>query len=194
MHFRESKKEKAKEKCIPRKEVVGIMSSGETCTLAEVVGTGWSLMDSQWSLHLQKKSSVDGPLFELKGSRMVKFFPGRKLEYEAKHCEKHRSEQNFLTAVEFSMEDPYGKAVALLDLKSGFFKVKEDWMLVPGITSAFILTDIYKKEGYHGFAVNCKNLEMDSQTEEVNGFHEGKRAKLTTSVASEVARVESGCN
>jgi hypothetical protein len=54
----------------------------------------------------------------------VKFFPGRKLEYEAKHCEKHRSEQNFLTAVEFSMEDPYGKAVALLDLKSGFFKVK----------------------------------------------------------------------
>ena len=59
-------------------------------------------------------------------------------------------------------------------------------MLVPGITSAFILTDIYKKEGYHGFAVNCKNLEMDSQTEEVNGFHEGKSAKLTTSVASEV--------
>ena len=54
----------------------------------------------------------------------VKFFPGRKLEYEPKHCEKHRSEQDFLTAVEFSMEDPYGKAVALLDLKSGFFKVK----------------------------------------------------------------------
>jgi hypothetical protein len=59
-------------------------------------------------------------------------------------------------------------------------------MLVPGITSAFIPTDIFKKEGYHGFTMNCKNLEMDSQTEEVNGFHEGKRAKLTTSVASEV--------
>ena len=28
-----------------------------------------------------------------------------------------------MTAVEFSAEDPYGKAVALLNLKSGFVKV-----------------------------------------------------------------------
>ncbi|KAK4585024.1 hypothetical protein RGQ29_022620 [Quercus rubra] len=185
LQMRDSK-DKVKENCIPRKEVIGITTSGETLTLAEAAGTGWSLMDSQWSLYLQKKSSLDGHLFELIGSRMVKFFPGRKLEYEPKHCEKHRSEQDFMTAVEFSKEDPYGKAVALLDLKSGFLRVKEDWMLVPGITSAFILTDIFKKGGYHGLTVNCKNLEMHGQTEEVDEVHEGKKSNLTTSVASEV--------
>ncbi|XP_030974427.1 glycine-rich domain-containing protein 1 [Quercus lobata] len=185
LQMRDSK-DKVKENCIPRKEVIGITTSGETLTLAEAAGTGWSLMDSQWSLYLQKKSSLDGHLFELMGSRMVKIFPGRKLEYEPKHCEKHRSEQDFMTAIEFSKEDPYGKAVALLDLKSGFLRVKEDWMLVPGITSAFILTDIFKKGGYHGLTVNCKNLEMHGQTEEVDEVHEGKKSKLTTSVANEV--------
>lgn len=50
-------------------------------------------------------------------------FPGRKLEYEITNCEKHKTEQNFMTAVKFSTEYPYGKAVALFDLKSGFLKV-----------------------------------------------------------------------
>lgn len=59
-------------------------------------------------------------------------------------------------------------------------------MLVPGITSAFILTDIFKKGGYHGLTVNCKNLEMHGQTEEVDEVHEGEKAKLTTSVAGKV--------
>lgn len=75
MHFRDSK-DKVKENCIPRKEVIGITTSGETLTLAEAAGTGWSLMDSQWSLCLQKKSSLDGHLFELMGSRMVCIISG----------------------------------------------------------------------------------------------------------------------
>lgn len=57
----------------------------------------------------------------------VKFFPGRKLDYELKDCEKHttedKTEQDFMTLVEFSAKDPYGKAVALLHLKSGCIKV-----------------------------------------------------------------------
>jgi hypothetical protein len=53
----------------------------------------------------------------------VIIFPGRKLEYETDCCEKPKNEQNFMTAVEFSTENPYGKAVALLNLKSGFLKV-----------------------------------------------------------------------
>ena len=57
----------------------------------------------------------------------VKFFPGRKLDYEPKQCEKltseNKTQQHFMTLVEFSAEDPYGKAVALLDLKSGCIKV-----------------------------------------------------------------------
>ena len=59
-------------------------------------------------------------------------------------------------------------------------------MLLPGITSAFILIDIFKKGGYHGLTVNCKNLEMHGQTEEVDEVHEGKKSNLTTSVTSEV--------
>jgi hypothetical protein len=51
-------------------------------------------------------------------------FPGRKLEYEIK-CEKHKSEQNFMTAVKFSAEYPHGKAVALFDLKSASLKVQK---------------------------------------------------------------------
>lgn len=43
--------------------------------------------------------------------------PGRKLEYEIKNRSKDENEQNFMTGVEFSTEYPYGKAVALLNLK-----------------------------------------------------------------------------
>lgn len=48
----------------------------------------------------------------------VKIFPGRKGDYEPRSHVKQGNETDFLTAVEFSLEDPYGKAVALLDLKS----------------------------------------------------------------------------
>lgn len=58
----------------------------------------------------------------------MKFFPGRRIDYEPKHCEKQRNDQDFLTAIEFSAEHPYGKAVALFDLKSGTIKV--DFCLV----------------------------------------------------------------
>lgn len=48
----------------------------------------------------------------------MKIFRGRKLEYEPKHSVKQGNEMDFLTAIEFSIEDPYGKAVALLNLRS----------------------------------------------------------------------------
>ena len=50
---------------------MGITSSGETFTLAEFVGTGWSLMNSDWSLHSCKNSSGDDHIFELVGNKMV---------------------------------------------------------------------------------------------------------------------------
>ncbi|MCL7043172.1 hypothetical protein MKW94_021931, partial [Papaver nudicaule] len=52
----------------------------------------------------------------------VKLFPGRALEYEPHNCESQKTESDFVTVVEFSEENPYGKALALLDLKSGFLK------------------------------------------------------------------------
>jgi hypothetical protein len=53
----------------------------------------------------------------------IKIFSGRKGEYELRYHVKQGNEMDFLTAVEFSKEDPYGKAVALLDLKSKLVSV-----------------------------------------------------------------------
>ncbi|PQQ01250.1 glycine-rich domain-containing protein 1 [Prunus yedoensis var. nudiflora] len=180
LQMRHPEKANPRANTILKKEVIGITKSGKISTLAESVGTGWSLMDSHWFLHPKKNPNGDGHLFVLQGKNMVKLFRGRKLDYESKHCEKHKSEQEFMTLVEFSAEDPYGKAVALLDLKSGFVRVKEESMLVPGITLAFIFCDMLKKEGYDGFSVNAK--EIGSVAEEINENHEeGKTTNLTSS-------------
>lgn len=53
------------------KEVIGIKMSGESCHLAEFVKTGWSLIDGQWLLDLQQKSSEDDHLFKLVGKRKL---------------------------------------------------------------------------------------------------------------------------
>ncbi|WP_204902337.1 hypothetical protein, partial [Escherichia coli] len=55
----------------PGKEVVGLMNSGETCTLAVSMENGWSVMDDLWLFHLPNKSRNDGHLFELTGPKMV---------------------------------------------------------------------------------------------------------------------------
>ncbi|KAL5822007.1 hypothetical protein ACOSQ3_023889 [Xanthoceras sorbifolium] len=178
------KKAETRDKCTPTKQVIGIRESGETHPYAEMVGTGWSLMDSHWLLQLKKKSSKEGHHFELIGNKMIKFFPGRKLDYEPRNCEKQRTEEDFMTAVEFSADDPYGKAIALLDLKSGVIKVEEEWFVLPGILSAFIFSDTLKKEGYDGFTVKDENVkEVNSEIKSVNGFREeGMQTTLITSV------------
>lgn len=72
-------------------------------------------------------------------------FPGRKLDYECNYCEKPKNEQDFMTAVEFSAENPYGKAVALLNLKSGFLKVSFfllSYLLFGGLRIMMIMTTL----------------------------------------------------
>lgn len=59
---------------IPTKEVIGIKMS-ESCHLAEFVKTGWSLIDGQWFLDFQQKSSGDDHLFKLVGKRLVCMVP-----------------------------------------------------------------------------------------------------------------------
>ncbi|THG09096.1 hypothetical protein TEA_020396 [Camellia sinensis var. sinensis] len=107
---------------IPKTEVIGMTGSGETRVLAEFIGQGWSLMNSQWFFQLQKTVSKEDPILDLTGSRKVTIFQGRKLGYEFENAERKKNEQDFITIVEFSIEHPYGKAVALLNLKSGFLK------------------------------------------------------------------------
>ncbi|ESR39448.1 hypothetical protein CICLE_v10024875mg [Citrus x clementina] len=69
LQMRDPKKEKGGDNCTLKKQVIGVTESGETITLAEMVETGWSVMDCCWSL--KKKSSKEGHLFELLGNRMV---------------------------------------------------------------------------------------------------------------------------
>jgi hypothetical protein len=53
----------------------------------------------------------------------IKLYWGKRLDFEQKCCRSHNEYGAFVTAVEFSKEYPYGKAIALLDMKSKLIKV-----------------------------------------------------------------------
>ncbi|KAA8538218.1 hypothetical protein F0562_027959 [Nyssa sinensis] len=163
IQMRDPKRSEGRNTCTSKKEVIGMTESGETLVLAEFVGEGWSLMASQCFFQLQKKVSEEDHIFELTGARKVAIFHGRKLGYEIKNCERHKNEQDFMTVIEFSTENPYGKAIALLNLKSGFLKVDEQWFVLPGITLAFILTDILKKEGFNCLTTKEENSRVTDE-------------------------------
>ncbi|KAK9270879.1 hypothetical protein L1049_026465 [Liquidambar formosana] len=71
IQMRDSKKAETRNNCLLKKEVIGMTRYCETCVLAEFVGTGWWLMDSQWFFQLQKTFSEDDHIFELTGSRKL---------------------------------------------------------------------------------------------------------------------------
>ncbi|CAN1184389.1 40S ribosomal protein S4 [Linum perenne] len=172
LQMRDSKQTKENEKRAPMKQVIWLMDSGETQTVAEFSDSQWSLMDSQWSLRLQSKSNKDGLVAEMIGCRMVRIFQGRKLDFESNNCEKWSSEQDFMTAVEFSTEHPYGNAVALMDLKSDIIKMNEEWLVLPGVISAFILSNILNNKEYESFTLNP---EHSKEADEL--LHKGSAMK-----------------
>ncbi|BAT99399.1 hypothetical protein LR48_Vigan07g130500 [Vigna angularis] len=157
----------------PGKKVVGVMKSGEIRTLAEFIENGWSVLENLWFFHLPHKCTNDGHLFELTGAKTLKFFAGRKLDYEAGHHGKRGNEMDFLTAIEFSIEEPYGKAVALLDLTSKHVTAKEKWMVLPAIILAFIASNVMKKEEYEGVIANANSKDW-----KVNGVYEENGKKV----------------
>lgn len=153
MQMRDFSKSKRRSDLTLVQEVIALTKSGKIQTVAELRGTEWSLIDEGWSFCNHKNSDDDGHIARLTGPRFIKYFPGRKLEYQPRqHCEKQRSENEFMTAVEFSAENPYGKAVSMVDFKYGLVNVKEEWLLLPGTVSAFILRDILRKEGCDSFS------------------------------------------
>lgn len=95
----------------------------------------------------------------------MKLVYGRKLDYEPKHNNDKRTKENdFMTAVEFSAEYPYGKAVAMFDLKSGvlmvissfhsysfFFFLTNRYLLYSMLTnwSCLLYINSCKKSGLH---------------------------------------------
>ncbi|KAL0897900.1 hypothetical protein Bca101_081861 [Brassica carinata] len=163
-----------------QRQVIGVMDSGETRVLAEYTDTFWSLLDSKWSL---KQTNGDSSVFELFGTRVVKIFSGRKLDYEPKHCANRRCNEDFMTLVEFSKQHPYGKAVALLDLKLGSIEAKENWVVLPGIVSAFILNTHLKRGGSNGFDTTTKVAQQESLKS--NGLKD-KETKLVAKVEHKV--------
>ncbi|KAK7372922.1 hypothetical protein VNO80_06312 [Phaseolus coccineus] len=135
------------------KKVIGRTASGKTHLLAELKGTVCSMMNSNWMLQIKKTGVEDKRLFELTGTRNVVIFPGRKLEYETTNY-GNGEESCFMTAVKFSRKYPYGKAVALMDLEYGFLEIKEEWLVLPAILSAFVLSNF---------------PEFSNESEEANG-------------------------
>ncbi|CAN8283927.1 unnamed protein product [Cochlearia groenlandica] len=158
-----------------QKQVIGVIDFGESRVLADYNGSFWSLLESKWAL---KQTSANSTLFELSGTRAVRIFSGRKLDYEPKHCANHGNEQVYMTLVEFCKEYPYGKAVGLLDLRFGSIEVKENWFVLPGIVSAFILYNVMKKGGFGGFNGTTKK---------------SKETILEATVENKKAAITSGC-
>ncbi|KAK9163477.1 hypothetical protein Syun_004379 [Stephania yunnanensis] len=174
LQMRDAKKSDSKISSASKKQVIGVVgSSGEVRVLAGLGEVGWSIVDFERSYQLRKNSGKNGHIFELRGNRMFKLFPGRKLEYEPKSCRKHKNERYFVTVVEFSADYPYGNAMALLNLKSGVLEIKETWFLVPAATLAFVLSDMVKKEGLSILLAGEENLNLTNLDEEVDG-HETK--------------------
>ncbi|KAL9229519.1 hypothetical protein vseg_004977 [Gypsophila vaccaria] len=140
-------------------EVYYITDSGEKQSLVEFDGNCWSFKGTRGSFKLQNGSAKDDSLMKLVGSEMVKVFSGRRLEFEPKNSDDGMSEQDFKTVVEFSTEYPYGRAVALINSKTGTVKTVDESIALTGLALTFILSDIPKEEELGDFnALGKENL------------------------------------
>ncbi|KAL1545207.1 glycine-rich domain-containing protein 1-like [Salvia divinorum] len=144
LHIRDLHKSRGKKEC-RRRVLIGNMVSGKSCTLAEFTGSKWSMVNSPWSVKIPNANNDDGHLFELTGPHTVRFFQGGRLDYDSKRGENSQHEPHQFTAIKFSPEEPYGTAVALLNMNSGTIKVKEEWFLLPSIIVTCILGNILRK-------------------------------------------------
>lgn len=72
LYYRDFNKSKGKSDSMLRQEVIAVTKSGETRTLAEFVGTEWSLIDAQWSICFHNNQNGDGHLLKLTGPRNVR--------------------------------------------------------------------------------------------------------------------------
>lgn len=70
MHYRDRKLKEPNNES-PIKEVIGITESGEMRTLAKLVGTKWSFIDSSWSIQILTNADIGVPFFELTGHHTV---------------------------------------------------------------------------------------------------------------------------
>ncbi|KAK2981710.1 hypothetical protein RJ640_005962 [Escallonia rubra] len=198
IQMRHAKKQDGSNKGSSKKEVIGMTRSGETCVLADFIRERWFLMGSQWFSQLQRKDNKEHHIFELVGGKKMTIYNGRKLQYEINSFERKGYEGDFMTIVEFSDENPYGKAVALLNLRSGFIKVtsvEEQRLVLPAITLAFILHDILRNDGYVDIHMRHEQIGFQEEDHVSMGIAspgaEGTRDNIGT-VRKGIARGDSG--
>uniref|UniRef100_R7W9P0 Glycine-rich domain-containing protein 1 n=1 Tax=Aegilops tauschii TaxID=37682 RepID=R7W9P0_AEGTA len=131
------------------RELVGVTkSSKQPLQLAEFTENKWSFNNSNSSITLDLKPSKDGCINELKyDNKLIRLYRGRRLAYELKCCSQHAEDTAAVTAVKFSAEHPYGKAVALVDTESEFITVDEEWFLLPWIAISFLFLNSIGKDG-----------------------------------------------
>ncbi|KAK3021480.1 hypothetical protein RJ639_047652 [Escallonia herrerae] len=195
IQMRHVKKQDGSNNGSSKKELIGMTRSGETCVLADFSRERRFFMDSQLFSQVQRKDSKENHIFELVGSKKMTIYRGRKLQYEINSFERKGYEGDFMTIVEFSDENPYGKAVALLNLRFGFIKVEEQRLVLPAITVAFILHDILRKDGYVDIHMRHEQIgfqEEDHVSMEISSpGAEGSRDNFGT-VQKGIARGDSG--
>ncbi|KAK3031290.1 hypothetical protein RJ639_035590 [Escallonia herrerae] len=195
IQMRHAKKQDGSNKGSSKKEVIGMTGSGETCVLADFIRERWFLMGSQWFSQLQRKDSEEHHIFELVGGKKMTIYRGRKLQYEINSFERKGYEGDFMTIVEFSDENPSGKAVALLNLRSGFIKVEEQRLVLPAITVAFILHDILRSDCYVDIHMHHEHIgfqEEDHVSMEIASPVAGQQVELVAVVAAVVTVVVVG--
>ncbi|URD80963.1 hypothetical protein MUK42_02034 [Musa troglodytarum] len=144
--IRNLKKSEGSNTSASEKKVVGISRLWrEQRLLAEYVDNRWSLNDYNFSLVIEKIKGQDGSILEIKGDHQMKLFLGKGLEYEPNSLKERNDKEFFTTLVELSAENPYGKAVALFDMKSSSVEVNEERFVLLGVLLAFLLKDIIKR-------------------------------------------------
>ncbi|CAM8985696.1 unnamed protein product [Rhodiola kirilowii] len=141
--------------------------------LAKRVKGVWYLDKCSWTL--RRATNDDDFIFEFKGNKIVRFYPGRKLDYEPKCCSKGGSETEFLTAIEFSEAHPFGKAIAVLNWKSGYLVVAESWFILRGIVLSYILSDVMKREEVQEQHSKMLSRSTD-MNQKINEYFNGERS------------------
>ncbi|KAH9612272.1 hypothetical protein KSS87_019100 [Heliosperma pusillum] len=131
-----------------------ITDSGEKHAVVEFQENNWTVKGMHGSFKFQKSTGNDGSLFVLLGyNKIVKLFPGRRLQPGLKQSNDEKEYQDLTTMVEFSNDYPYGRAVGLINSKSRTIKVMDEFVVLPSIALAFLLSENVRGDEQIDFSI-----------------------------------------
>ncbi|PKA52337.1 Nodulation-signaling pathway 1 protein [Apostasia shenzhenica] len=219
LQMRRSKEGGGSKNSLWKQRIVGItrLSRKPSC-LAYFAENTWFFNELNLSLNVDMNANQGSYELELKGFRQTKLLPGRKLEYYQPRNNMPDEADNCLTVAEFSAEYPYGKALALFDLKSGVVKVhlfvpykelhlyfekhcpiflflpykqiSDDWFVLPATLIAFIISDLLKRGNNITFSPIFTNSVPNRRVGDPVGYDKNE----TSGKAVDSGSCSSGCN